>query len=109
MDALGFTGSVHGGDNSVLGGEFMWGGYGVVAAAAPTNQYVELIWRGKSDFHGTLACHLAPGASWATTNRLACSVQVTKAYRQRVDRGMDESGRFPEDRIDLGRSRKGRL
>jgi len=79
-----FNGKVHGGDGRVIGGEFWWPGFGIVAGAArEEGTYAEIIWRGQYIHHGTLVCELAQGESWKTVNRWACSLQATTAYYQR--------------------------
>ena len=95
-----FARSVHGGAGRVIGGEFWWPGYGVIAGVGKGQHYAEIIWRGREDYHGTLACSLAEGASWDEVNRWACSVQITRAYRQRVDKHMKD-GSFPQSSIDI--------
>ncbi|ORY27934.1 hypothetical protein BCR39DRAFT_589011 [Naematelia encephala] len=95
-----FNGDVHGGNGKVIGGEFFWGGYGIVVGTAADDEFVELMWRGPQDFHGTLACRLGDGQSWKNVSRWGCSMQMTKAYRQRSLKYMDHKGQFPEELID---------
>ena len=95
-----FDGTLHGGDQKVLGGEFWWSLYGVIAGPARPNHYAEIVWRGKKDYHGTMACRLAKGQSWDSVNRWACSIQVTKVVKNRIAKWLSTDGSFPQHLVD---------
>ena len=74
--------------HAVEGGEFVWAEYGIGAGIpAEDNVYAEIAWRGKSDFHGTLACKSLDG--FKTANRYGCSVQITKKGAGKIIKAME--------------------
>ncbi|KAJ7070746.1 hypothetical protein C8F01DRAFT_1077162 [Mycena amicta] len=59
--------------NKTKGGEFIWGEYGIGVDFPNCKGLVEIYWRGKVDFHGTMKSEDEPGHT-----RFGSSVQITK-------------------------------
>jgi hypothetical protein len=69
-------------EDAVKGGQFFWGDWGVAADFGQCPGLVELVWRGKDDFHGTAVSETKPGYQrWGT------SVQVSGRLEKRMVSG----------------------
>lgn len=70
----------------IHGGEFWWPELGVVVGHAPANGWAEIIWRGATDLHGTLACWLEPGKTYQEVDRWGSACQITGKFQTSWDK-----------------------
>ncbi|KAF8868942.1 hypothetical protein BD779DRAFT_1458818, partial [Infundibulicybe gibba] len=76
------------GDHSdIKGGAFLWGEYGVGVDFQRCSGLVEIYWRGKVDFHSTMASHSPRGVT-----RFGTSVQLTRKGTAAVARHWKNGG-----------------
>ena len=62
--------------NGIQGGEFIWPGFGCGADFSACDGFVELIWRGQLDRHGTAQSTTAPNIRrWGSSIQVAASLE----------------------------------
>ncbi|KAH0578055.1 hypothetical protein H2248_005594 [Termitomyces sp. 'cryptogamus'] len=90
---------------AIKGGSFLVGSYGVGVDFEKSNGLISLYWRGKFDFHSTMA-----STSPEHATRFGTSIQLTSKGTSAVNRFWTNSARqstvtTPLDRIQVGRER----